>query len=135
MGSYPSKGWVWLASGFNWAGTLSQAGGALTHEAAGFWWAAMPEDKRPVNAEWWETGVLPVWDEQFGDRRQELVFIGIDMDAAALSARLDECLLTDQELAFGPEHWKCFEDPFPVWRLGSLEDQSANAQDTTEEAS
>lgn len=130
-----SKGWFWLASRFNWAGTLSQAGGALTHEAAGFWWAATPEDKRPVNEEWWETGVLPVWDEQFGDRRQELVFIGIDMDAAALRARLDECLLTDQEMALGPEHWKCFEDPFPVWRLGSLEDQSANAQDTTEEAS
>ncbi|WP_018139452.1 MULTISPECIES: zinc metallochaperone GTPase ZigA [unclassified Thioalkalivibrio] len=112
-----SKGWFWLASRPDWAGTLSQAGGALTHHAAGFWWAAVPPEKRPTNEDWWDTAIAPVWDERFGDRRQEIVLIGIKMDADAMRQRLDACLLTDDEMAAGPQQWQYFEDPFPVWRL------------------
>jgi hypothetical protein len=52
-----------------------------------------------------------------GDRRQELVFIGIDMDEMALRARLDACLLTRDEHAGGAQAWASLADPFPVWRL------------------
>lgn len=126
-----SKGWFWLASRPDWAGTLSQAGGALTHHAAGFWWAAVPPDQRPTDEDWWETAIASVWDERFGDRRQEIVLIGIHMDADAMRQRLDACLLTDDEMAEGPERWKDYSDPFPIWRLGSEETDS---EPTTEPA-
>ncbi|MFW5454657.1 zinc metallochaperone GTPase ZigA [Thioalkalivibrio sulfidiphilus] len=112
-----SKGYFWLASRYDWAGNLSQAGGALTHQAAGFWWASVPEKDRPVEESWWQEGVVPLWDEQFGDRRQELVFIGMNMDESNLRARLDACLLNDEEMTRGPQAWQQFDDPFPPWRL------------------
>jgi G3E family GTPase len=120
-----SKGWFWLASRPDWAGTLSQAGGALTHHAAGFWWAAVPPEKRPTHEDWWETAIAPVWDERFGDRRQEIVLIGIRMDADAMRQRLDACLLTDAEMASGPARWREYEDPFPVWRIESATEDDA----------
>jgi uncharacterized protein (DUF736 family) len=52
-----------------------------------------------------------------GDRRQELVFIGIDMDEPALRARLDACLLDAEEEAAGPAAWSGLPDPFPAWEL------------------
>ncbi|WP_018938332.1 MULTISPECIES: zinc metallochaperone GTPase ZigA [unclassified Thioalkalivibrio] len=113
-----SKGWFWLASRPDWVGTLSQAGGALTHHAAGFWWASVPPEKRPTDEDWWATAIAPVWDEHFGDRRQEIVLIGIHMDADAMRKRLDACLLTDDEMTAGPERWLSYADPFPVWHLG-----------------
>ena len=124
-----SKGWFWLASRPDWAGTLSQAGGALTHHAAGFWWAAVPPEKRPTDADWWQTAIAPVWDERFGDRRQELVLIGIRMDAAAMRQRLDACLLTDDEMAEGAQRWQRYEDPFPPWRLADGGDPSTEEPD------
>ncbi|MSP86466.1 MAG: GTP-binding protein [Methylotenera sp.] len=60
------------------------------------------------------------WQEPFGDRQQELVMIGIDMDKAALIAEFDRCLLTPNEMLLGEmgeymEGWKVFNDPFPAW--------------------
>ncbi|WP_019592368.1 zinc metallochaperone GTPase ZigA [Thioalkalivibrio sp. ALRh] len=130
-----SKGWFWLASRPDWAGTLSQAGGALTHHAAGFWWAAVPPEKRPTNEDWWDTAIAPVWDERFGDRRQEIVLIGIKMDADAMRQRLDACLLTDDEMAAGPQQWQYFEDPFPVWRLSDEPEGSPEESRTREVSS
>ncbi|TVQ75414.1 MAG: GTP-binding protein [Chromatiaceae bacterium] len=115
------KGYFWLASRYDWAGSLSQAGGALTHEAAGLWWAAVAEEDRPVNETWWKNGVVPLWDEHFGDRRQELVFIGMNMKEHELRAQLDSCLLTDTEMAGGTAMWEHLEDPFPAWRLAHQE--------------
>ena len=48
----------------------------------------------------------------YGDRRQELVLIGIDIDRQAIESRLEECLLTDDEFAAGPEVWTLWDDPF-----------------------
>jgi hypothetical protein len=53
-----------------------------------------------------------VWDPEVGDRRQELVFIGMEMDRAELTARLDAALLTDDEMVGGAEAWKLFDNPF-----------------------
>ncbi|WP_017925088.1 zinc metallochaperone GTPase ZigA [Thioalkalivibrio sp. HL-Eb18] len=125
-----SKGWFWLASRPDWAGTLSQAGGALTHHAAGFWWAAVPPEKRPTDEDWWDTAIAPVWDERFGDRRQEIVLIGINMDADAMRQRLDACLLTDDEMAAGPQQWQHFEDPFPVWSLADEADTATSPEES-----
>ena len=57
------------------------------------------------------------WHPVFGDRRQELVFIGVDLPADELRDRLRHCLLTPAELAAGEETWRLFPDPFPAWPL------------------
>jgi G3E family GTPase len=109
-----SKGFFWLASRPTHAGSWSQAGGACRHGAAGLWWAAVPKAYWPHDAE--SLAVIDRnWDPNVGDARQELVLIGIDMDEPALRRRLDACLLTDAEMAQGPQVWCGYADPFPKW--------------------
>ena len=55
------------------------------------------------------------WHPQWGDRIQELVFIGIDMDEVQIYDSLQQCLLTDAEMRLGPAQWRNFADPFPIW--------------------
>lgn len=115
-----SKGYFWLASRTPIAFLWSQAGGASRIEPAGTWWAATPE-------KWWPDfedaleEIRESWEEPFGDRRQELVFIGTVLDREAVTATLDACLLTDEELAPGEEAWIRFEDPFPEWEIAPVE--------------
>jgi G3E family GTPase len=119
-----SKGFFWLATRPDFAGSLSQAGGALVHEAAGLWWSAVSDDARPDDpgfAEW----LASVSRDTTGDRRQELVFIGIGMDEADLRRRLDACLLTHGEFAAGQSAWLGLPDPFPLWALTAGEPTDA----------
>jgi G3E family GTPase len=111
-----SKGFFWLATRHDWVGEMQQAGGALTHKATGFWWASAPAAEQPDPARAPELLGID-WDAQWGDRRQELVFIGIDMDEAAMRGALDAALLTDAEFAHGPARWAAFPDPFPRWSV------------------
>lgn len=109
-----SKGYFWLACEPAMAGNWSQAGAVARHGPAGYWWAAVPEEHWPTDSE----SVLHIrskWHEGVGDARQELVLIGMEMDEAALRARFDDCLLTDDEMAQGPEAWKQLANPFPGW--------------------
>ncbi len=111
-----AKGFFWLASRMDFAGSLSQAGGMLRHEAAGLWWAAVPKERWPDDPVW-RKSVLESWNPNYGDRRQEIVFIGTpDMDREQLTAELDACLLTGEEMAFGAKMWTRLRDPFPIWR-------------------
>ena len=55
------------------------------------------------------------WHPTWGDRCQQIVWIGINMDTAALRRMLDGCLLTDAEMEGGPQAWQSLEDPLPVW--------------------
>lgn len=109
-----SKGYFWLASRPAQAGIMSQAGGILHHGPAGWWWAAMDEAEWPSD-EGQRERILAKWDDDTGDCRQELVFIGQQMDAQEAIARLDACLLTEQEFAAGAEAWAELPDPFPAW--------------------
>lgn len=112
-----SKGFFWLASRMNFAGSLSQAGGMLRHEAAGAWWAAVKREDWPQDSTWRAT-IRNSFKSPYGDRRQEIVFIGTrGMDRKDLTRRLDDCLLTDAEMKMGPAMWACFPDPFPVWKM------------------
>jgi G3E family GTPase len=109
-----AKGFFWLATRMRWAGSWQLAGAVGRHEAAGFWWAAVPPQQRPQDPEWQAT-IRKTWHPMYGDRRQELVFIGIGMDEAALRATLDACLLTDKEMRPGAKAWANLPDPFPRW--------------------
>mgnify|MGYP005850737777 CR=1 FL=1 len=109
-----SKGFFWLASRMDMAGLWSQAGGLLRIERAGRWWAAVPRAQWPDSPEL-HNYILSEWQEPFGDRRQEIVFIGAGMDQDVIREALDSSLLTDDEMAAGPEHWRYLPDPFPEW--------------------
>ena len=109
-----SKGLFWLATRMELNGVWSQAGGACRVEPGGRWWASLPEEAMPDNPEE-EALLINIWHPDWGDRRQEIVLIGQDMDATDLRARLDACLLTDGEMALGPEGWATFDDPFGDW--------------------
>ncbi len=109
-----SKGFFWLASRYDDAGMWSQAGGACRYSYAGLWWSAVPQERWPEDTELL-TQIRQESQGPYGDRRQEIVLIGIGMDQAALSRMLDSALLNDAELALGPEHWRTFPDPFIHW--------------------
>ena len=111
-----SKGYFWLASRFDMAGSWSQAGGARVHEAAGLWWSAAPRESWPDDPED-IARIRRKMEGEYGDRRQELVFIGVSMDETQLRRDLDACLLTDKEMALGRRVWAVFDDPFPSWRM------------------
>jgi len=59
--------------------------------------------------------ILKDWVKPYGDRRQQLVFIGQNLKEEAMRAGLESCLLTDEEMALGEEGWRKFKDPFPEW--------------------
>lgn len=109
-----SKGFIWLACHPTMAGSWSQAGAMARHGAAGYWWTAVAEEHWPQDPESLAL-IRSNWDEQVGDARQELVLIGMDMDEAALRARFDACLLSDEEMAQGPKGWMSWHNPFPDW--------------------
>jgi G3E family GTPase len=110
-----AKGFFWLATRMPWAGSWQLAGSVGRHEAAGFWFAAIERERWPEDPQW-QARVSTLWQEPYGDRRQEIVFIGIGMDEAALRRDLDTCLLTRAELRGGPRAWAALPDPFPPWR-------------------
>jgi len=108
------KGYFWLASRPHYAGQWSQAGGIARHSPAGMFWKAVPQERWPDDPETLAM-IREKWIEPFGDMRQELVFIGQQLDIERLHAALDACLLDDDELLAGQAHWKNLPDPFPVW--------------------
>ncbi len=107
-----SKGICWLANRHDMAGMWSQAGLIISLEPAGTWWADVPEDEYPDDM---RDELKSQIQGEFGDRRQELVFIGVDMNDAELRSKLDACLLTDDEMKHGIKKWAKYRDPFPSW--------------------
>ncbi|WP_377839430.1 zinc metallochaperone GTPase ZigA [Bosea sp. UC22_33] len=111
-----AKGHFWLATRPDWVGEMSLAGSICRTEAMGFWWAAVPRSRWPDHPEW-KAILNRHWHSVWGDRRQELVFIGTELDEAAIRAALDLCLVGDAlPLRFNPERYRDLPDPFPAWR-------------------
>ena len=109
-----SKGFFWLASKHQEAGSWSQAGGMMRHGFAGRWWRFVPRGQWPQDPQ--DTAaILKHWTAECGDCRQELVFIGQHIDFAQLDAELGACLLSDEEMALGAEGWQRLPDPFGDW--------------------
>ena len=120
-----AKGHFWLATRPEWAAELSQAGALVRHGAMGFWWANVPKERWPDHPEW-RQHIAKSWDAVYGDRRQEIVFIGTEMDEAEIRRRLDACLVGDADaLAMQPAAWKKLADPFPIWKRAEPEPESS----------
>jgi len=112
-----SKGMFWLASRPDQALIWGQAGGSLRADSAGVWWSSMPAHRRVLYASYAENRQLieKDWDKTFGDRKNEIVIIGQDMDPPAITAALDKCLATPEEIASG--RWEDgYDDNWPVQR-------------------
>ncbi|MET8359828.1 GTP-binding protein [Micromonospora sp. NPDC005171] len=117
FGVVRSKGFLWLASRPDVQALWSQAGPSGRCDPVGVpvvvsgEWPEDPDERIELESRW-----HPV----FGDRQQELVLIGIDLDGQGLRAALNACLLTDTEIAAGEDAWRALSDPFPTWDLGDL---------------
>ena len=108
-----AKGFFWLATRPDYVGELSQAGALVRTNKRGRWWSAVPRSYWPVEPEWHQA-MQPYLDAEWGDRRQEIVFIGVSpMDKANMIAELDTCLVPEQ--FFMPQNWQKLVDPFPNW--------------------
>jgi len=109
-----AKGLFWLASRPDDALNFSQAGGSSRLEKAGVWWCSMPyrERMRYASFAYNEEYIESRWSKQWGDRMNELVFIGQDMDREKITADLESCLLqADEQPLF--DNGIGFDDPFP----------------------
>ncbi len=111
-----SKGFFWVAADHRVAYEWAQAGGVSDVSPAGMWWAAIP-DEHWDHPEGQRPDESPHWHERFGDRAQQLVFIGQQMDEATIRAGLDACLLDDQLASVNSKAWADLPNPFPAFDL------------------
>ncbi len=109
-----SKGLIWIATRHDSGGEWSQAGKILILRSAGCWTASFARTDWPDDPSFL-LDTMAVWEEPWGDRRQELVVIGRQLPAEELQQMLNECLLTDNEMALGPAGWSKWQDPFQPW--------------------
>lgn len=110
-----AKGHFWIATRPDWVVEFSLAGALSSVKPLGTWWAAVPKEHWPEHDSARED-MKAHWQEPWGDRRQEIVFIGAGMDWPVLKERLDRCLVPASAVD-GPDHLPDFADPFPIWRL------------------
>jgi G3E family GTPase len=108
-----SKWFFWLVSNPSIAGNRSHAGGHIAITAAGRRLAALSQEEREQlgYAETWDS----VKDSQHGDRKTEMVIIGVDYDQATLEKMLDDALVTDAEWQM---HFRDFVDPLERYIVG-----------------
>lgn len=124
LGILRSKGFCWLASRNEFQGEWSGAGAALTIDSMCRWYSSLSEQ------EWVRSGLSAAARKEcqarakgaHGDRRQELVFIGLTgMDKEAIVRELDAALIEEEQFEKGPENWKSFDDPWDNWSISVVE--------------
>lgn len=114
------KGKIWLASQSEIAWVMHLAGNKTRMEFSGFWWAAIDESHYPKEEDL-RAEIMSNWKDPYGDRRQEIVFIGIDQDWKKIRRDLDDCLL-DQGMLGKPGRWSDLKDPFRSYKESVMKD-------------
>lgn len=109
-----AKGHFWIATRPDWVAEFSLAGALSSVNPLGTWWASVPIERWP-SEEHAQAYLAAHWQEPWGDRRQEIVFIGSGIDWPELRSRLDSCLVP-KNLAFSPDTLPDMPDPFPLWQ-------------------
>lgn len=112
-----AKGHFWISTRPSWVAEFSLAGALSSVKPLGTWWASVPQDRWPEH-ESARSYIQNHWQDPWGDRRQELVFIGAGIDWADLTARLDAAL-TPADVANSPEGLPDLPDPFPAWEMAA----------------
>jgi len=109
-----AKGHFWISTRPDWVAEFSLAGALSSVQPLGTWWASVPEERRPTHDSA-RAYMQAHWQDPWGDRRQEIVFIGAGIDWPTLKARLDACLVP-AVAGLGPDTLPDYPDPFPIWR-------------------
>jgi G3E family GTPase len=110
-----AKGYVWVASQPEWVVSYSRAGNVATHEPVGRWWAAASRERWPAQGTPQREAIDSRWREPWGDRLNEVVFIGRGMDRAGIEQAWQAVHLTADEIRQGMRAWTKLPDPFPTW--------------------
>ncbi|HEV2841119.1 MAG TPA: GTP-binding protein [Chthoniobacterales bacterium] len=113
-GVFRAKGFFWIATRMGIVGGLNIAGSECHYSPAGQWWAANAHENHSGHGEVPDR-LKKEWAEPYGDRRQAVALMGIDLDFADLSEHLNACLLNDSEMNSGEHGWATLSDPFPAW--------------------
>ncbi len=103
-----AKGFFWSAGREDVAMGVDKAGTSVRAGPAGQWLATLPEEQREQYFAA-RPGLKDDWDEEWGDRMTRLVFIGREFESEGLIAALNDCVLTDEEMA---QDWGTYPDPF-----------------------
>jgi len=129
-----SKGFMWIATSHGVMGGLQQAGNIIRIESESPWmceirhfWEGSPSEEAILKVMNDENGS----ERLYGDRRQELVFIGHKLDHINIQSILDKCLLIDEEMELGPDKWEetwSDEDKIQLF-LGEEEGNDNNGKD------
>lgn len=128
-----SKGFVWCADSHSNSMYWSHAGASFEYKCLGRWWATLPRDQWPEGVDEYvlrdfddvhhpSEGIVAEGDaavqfpESVGDRRQEVVFIGLGFGKASkqrdIRETLDKCLLSEKE--YDEYRSICFEKTEPT---------------------
>ncbi|MDV7143742.1 GTP-binding protein [Tropicimonas sp. TH_r6] len=111
-GAIRAKGHFWIATQPDWAAEFSLAGAISSVTPLGRWWASLPEERLPAHPEA-QAEIARNWAEPWGDRRQEIVFIGVGLNREAISTALNDALIDTSDLS--ADAWRNLPDPFPKW--------------------
>ena len=109
-----AKGFFWISSRPNFVGEVSQAGAFVRHQGIGKWWAAVNEEQWPDDKSF-RLNINKIWAKGYGDRRQEIVFIGLknEMNESLIKNKLDGFLIKNYSINLANTFR--YKDPFPEW--------------------
>jgi G3E family GTPase len=126
-GLYRAKGYFWIPTQSAFMGEMAIAGAVREFYPSGLWWAGTPHEQWPRDPET-IAFIQENWDPRFGDRMQQLIFIGKPEILEPIRTALEACLLSDEDIAMGPEAAAQLPDPFDDWSLFLQEQQEELAQ-------
>ncbi len=126
------KGFVWLASRHDMAGYWSLAGRVHSLVAFSPWFISLDHDLWPWEDRCMIERLKGLWQEPYGDRRQEIVLIGRHLEEDRIQELLNEVLLTEAEFHGGPSSWVNFDDPLPSWQVESAANEVDEQADRIE---
>lgn len=112
-----AKGFIWLANYPQIQGEFSLAGYHYSLLPGNLWWVEIDKSLWPEDL---EKHIAPLWREPYGDRQQEIVFIGQSLSEDAICKVLDECLVSKESMEAGQGVWDAMVndsgDPFrQIW--------------------
>ena len=109
-----AKGFFWISSRPNFVGEVSQAGAFVRHQGIGKWWATVNEEQWPDDKSF-RLNINKIWAKGYGDRRQEIVFIGLknEMNESLIKNKLNGFLIKNYSINLA--NTLKYKDPFPDW--------------------